>query len=53
MSAGALFTHEIENLKEAFPDMKASIEEDFEVFEQEAINKMGVLKNQPREYLGQ
>ena len=46
------FVHEIRKLKEAFPNKTATLETDFEKFELEAINDLGVLKNQAHLYLG-
>ena len=46
------FAHEIRKLKDAFPNKTASMETDFEEFELDAINNLGVLKHQAHLYLG-
>jgi len=46
------FVHEIRKLKEAFPNKTSTLEADFDAYELEAINNLGVLKDQAHIYLG-
>ena len=46
------FVYEVRNLKEAFPDTKATLTDDFEDFELEVINSFGALKNHAHYYIG-
>jgi len=45
------FTHEVKNLRAAFPAAKSTLENDFQDFELAAINNLGVLRNQAHMYL--
>ena len=44
--------HEIEALKQMFPDKPASLQQDLDEHELAAIENLGVLKYQPHFYLG-
>ena len=46
------FEYEITKLAEKFAHVKSTIEDDFEQFELDAINQLGVLKNENHLYLG-
>jgi len=46
------FVHEIRALKKAFPEEEATLKEDFQQFELDIVNNLGVLKHQPHLYLG-
>jgi len=46
------FVYEVRNLREAFPNKKAPLEEDFKDFELEVINSFGALKNHAHYYIG-
>ena len=43
--------HEIELLREAFPNEEATLEEDFTIEELDAINSLEVLKLSAKNYL--
>ena len=48
----SFFEHEIEALKEKFPDKPATLTEDLDEDELAAIANLGVLKYKPHLYLG-
>ena len=48
----SFFDHEIEVLKEMFPDKPATLDEDLDEAELAAIANLGVLKYKPHLYLG-
>ena len=51
MDDGRFLIHEIKNLQELFPFEQATLHEDFEDFELDVINDMGLLKNKAHYYL--
>ena len=48
----SFFKFEIDNLEKLFPSGKATLEDDFEDDELEAMDNLGVLKGRPHLYLG-
>ena len=48
----SFFKFEIDNLEKLFPSGKATLEDDFEDDELEAMDNLGVLKGSPHLYLG-
>lgn len=48
----SFFQFEIEHLKKIFPNESASLKDDFDESELEAIDEVGVLRGAPHLYLG-